>query len=281
MPPESPEPSGPSTVELPDRPARTVADLYDLTGRVAVVTGGAGLYGGHICQALAEAGAQVVITSRDATACATAAQRLRGAGLRADSHVLDLADEASIRALRDDVVAGYGRIDVLVNGSVHRQGSDPTGTTAADWAATSQVNSTGLFLITRDVGEQMATQRCGSIINIGSIYGVVGPTFDIYAGTGMTSPAFYAYDKGGMVNLTRYLASFYGPYGVRVNCLSPGGLRTADQPEAFLAAYRAATPLGRLAGPDDIKGPIVFLASDASGYVTGANIMVDGGWTAH
>ncbi len=267
--------------ERPDRPARPVADLYDLTGRVAIVTGGAGLYGSHMCAALAEAGAHVVVTSRDDAACARAAQALRDAGLSASSHRLDLADEASIRALRDDTVAAYGRIDVLVNGSVHRQGGDPAGTSAADWAATSLVNSTGLFLITRDVGEQMMAQGSGSIINIGSIYGVVGPTFDIYAGTGMTSPAFYAYDKGGMVNLTRYLACYYGPHGVRVNCLSPGGLRSDGQPEAFLAAYRAATPLGRLAGPDDIKGPIVFLASDASGYLTGTNIMVDGGWTAH
>lgn len=100
-------------------------------------------------------------------------------------------------------------------------------------------------------------------------------------GTAMTSPAFYAYDKGGMVNLTRYLACFYGPRGVRVNCLSPGGLRGDGQAEPFLAAYRRATPLGRLAGPSDIKGPVVFLASDASAYVTGANLMVDGGWTAH
>lgn len=278
MPPRS---GDPETMELPDRPARTVADLYDLTGRVAVVTGGAGLYGSHMCAALAEAGAHVVVTSRDDQACATTAAALRAQGLAASSHRLDLADEASIRALRDHVVTAYGRIDVLVNGSVHRQGSDPTATSAADWMATSQVNSTGLFLITRDVGEQMMAQGYGSIINIGSIYGVVGPTFDIYAGTGMTSPAFYAYDKGGMVNLTRYLACFYGPHGVRVNCLSPGGLRTADQPPAFLSAYRAATPLGRLAGPDDIKGPIVFLASDASAYLTGTNMMVDGGWTAH
>ncbi|MER7003854.1 SDR family oxidoreductase [Dactylosporangium sp. NPDC000555] len=268
-------------LERPDRPGRTVTDLYSLDGRVAVVTGGAGLYGRHMCDALAEAGAHVVVTSRDADACAAAADALRRRGLAASSHPLDLADEASILALRDAVLASHGRVDVLVNGSVHRQGSDPGHTSAADWAATSLVNSTGLFLISRYFAERMAAQGGGSIINIGSIYGVVGPTFDIYQNTAVTSPAFYAYDKGGMVNLTRYLACYYGPHGVRVNCLSPGGLRSEGQPEPFLTAYRKATPLGRLAGPDDIKGPILFLASDASAYVTGANLMVDGGWTAH
>jgi NAD(P)-dependent dehydrogenase (short-subunit alcohol dehydrogenase family) len=261
--------------------ARSIKSLYDLTGKVAVVTGGAGLYGRHMCRALAEAGAHVVITSRDLAACEEAATVLRAEGHLATAHRLDQADESSIVKLRDDLLASHGRIDVLVNGSVHRQGSDPDRTTAEDWAATSQVNSTGLFLITKHFGEQMMAQRSGSIINIGSIYGVVGPTFGIYAGTPMTSPAFYAFDKGGMVNLTRYLACFYGPHGVRVNCLSPGGLATPDQPESFVKAYSAGTPLGRLAGPDDIKGPVLFLASDASCYITGVNLMVDGGWTAH
>ncbi len=261
--------------------ARSITSLYDLAGRVALVTGGAGLYGRHMCRALAEAGAHVVITSRDLAACDAAAQELRAEGHRATAHRLDQADESSIVELRDDIVASLGRIDVLVNGSVHRQGSDPDRTTAQDWAATSEVNSTGLFLITKYIGEQMVAQGSGSIVNIGSIYGVVGPTFDIYAGTPMTSPAFYAFDKGGMVNLTRYLACYYAPHGVRVNCLSPGGLATPDQPEAFVRAYSARTPLGRLAGPDDIKGPVLFLASDASAYITGVNLMVDGGWTAH
>jgi NAD(P)-dependent dehydrogenase (short-subunit alcohol dehydrogenase family) len=261
--------------------ARTIASLYDLTGRVAIVTGGAGLYGRHMCRALAEAGAHVVVTSRDVAACEDAAAQLRSEGHLASAHRLDQADETSIVELRDHVVKELGRIDILVNGSVHRQGGDPDRTTAEDWAATSQVNSTGLFLVTKHIGEQMVAQRSGSIVNIGSIYGVVGPTFDIYAGTAMTSPAFYAFDKGGMVNLTRYLACFYAPHGVRVNCLSPGGLATPDQPASFVRAYSARTPMGRLAGPDDIKGPVLFLASDASCYVTGVNLMVDGGWTAH
>lgn len=270
-----------STVDRETAAARTVQELSRLDGKVAIVTGGAGLYGQHICAALAESGAHVVVTSRDAAACEARAAALRGDGYAASSHPLDQADEASIVRLRDAVVAAHGRVDVLVNNAVHRQGSDPDRTTAEDWAATSQVNSAGLFLITRTVAQQMVAQRSGSIINVGSIYGVVGPTFRIYGDTGMTTPAFYAFDKGGMVNLTRYLACYYGPHGVRVNCISPGGLRSPGQPEPFLQAYRASTPLRRLAGPDDIKGPIAFLASDAAGYVTGINLMVDGGWTAH
>jgi NAD(P)-dependent dehydrogenase (short-subunit alcohol dehydrogenase family) len=270
-----------STVDRESAAPRTVPELFRLDGKVAIVTGGAGLYGQHICAALAEAGAHVVITSRDTDACAERAAALRRAGYAASSHPLDQADEESIVRLRDAVVATHGRIDILVNNSVHRQGSDPDHTTAQDWAATSQVNSLGLFLITRTVGQQMVAQRSGSIINIGSIYGVVGPTFSIYGDTGMTTPAFYAFDKGGMVNLTRYFACYYGPHGVRVNCISPGGLHGPGQAESFRRAYRASTPLRRLAGPDDIKGPIAFLASDAAGYVTGVNLMVDGGWTAH
>lgn len=253
---------------------------FSLDGRVAIVTGGAGLYGRHIAQALAEAGAHVVLAARGVDACEATAEELRSTGLSASAHPLDLTREESIEALRDDVRGAHGRIDVLVNNAVARGGGDMDHTSRDQWVATSTVNSTGLFLMTREVGEVMVEQRSGSIINIASIYGVVGPDFSLYGDTGMTNPAFYAYDKGGMISFTRYLAMFYAPAGVRVNCLSPGGLATPDQPEEFVRNYQQRVPLGRLAGPDDIKGPVVFLASDASDYVTGVNIPVDGGWTA-
>ena len=255
--------------------------MFSLTGHVAIITGGAGLYGRHIAQALAEAGAHVVLAARGIDACEETAEQLRSQGLEASALPLDLTREDSIRALRDDVVRSHGRIDVLVNNAVARAGGDMSHTTREQWTATSTVNSTGLFLVTRDVGEQMMAQRSGSIINIASIYGVVGPDFSLYGDTGMTNPAFYAYDKGGMISFTRYLAAFYAPAGIRVNCLSPGGLATPDQPAEFVRNYAARVPLGRLAGADDIKGPVVFLASAASAYVTGVNIPVDGGWTAH
>lgn len=251
-----------------------------LEGRVALVTGAAGLYGRHIAEALAVAGAHVVLAARGRGACEEVAAELRRAGLQASAVALDLADEASVTAAVAEVVDAHGRLDVLVNNAVARAGSDIDRTGAEEWDRTSAVNSRGLFLMTREVGRQMAAQRFGSIVNIGSIYGVVAPDFGIYGSTGMTSPAFYAYDKAGMVGFTRYAAAYYAPYGVRVNCLSPGGLQTPDHDPEFLENYRRRVPMGRLADADDIKGPVVFLASDLSRYVTGVNIPVDGGWTA-
>ena len=247
---------------------------------MAVVTGGGGLYGRPISTALAEAGAHVVIASRDQKRREQIAAELRDSGCKASAAPLDLGDEASIRGLKDHLKSTFGQVDVLVNGSVHRQGLDTARTTSADWQATSRINSLGLFLITKACIELMLPRSSGSIINIASIYGVVGPDFPIYGSTGMTSPAFYSYDKGGMIAFTRYLACEYGPRGIRVNAISPGGLFD-DQPEEFVRNYTARTPLGRMASTDDIKGAVVFLASDASAFVTGVNLMVDGGWTAH
>ena len=252
---------------------------FSLAGKVAIVSGGAGLYGRHISQALASVGAHVAIAARTVQACQEAATELVDAGLAASAHALDLRSQESITTLRDEVVRTYGTIDILVNNAVARGGGDMAHTTADQWAASSEVNSLGLFLMSQACGEQMIAQHSGVIINIASIYGMVGPDFSIYGNTGMTNPAFYAYDKGGMINFTRYLAAFYGPHGIRANCLSPGGL-FSGQPDEFVTNYQSKALLGRLAGPEDIKGPIVFLASAASEYVTGANIPVDGGWTA-
>lgn len=261
-------------------PADPVGGSFSLAGQVAIVTGGAGLYGRHIADALATAGAHVVLAARGVEACENVAADLRERGFGAEAAVLDLTCEDSIVALREAVVARHGRIDVLVNNAVARGGRTVRDTSAAEWAATSAVNSLGTFLISRECGEQMIAQGSGVFVNIASIYGMVGPDFSLYGATGMTNPAFYAYDKGGLINFTRYLAVAYAPYGIRANCISPGGLGTPDQPEEFVANYTASVPLGRLAGPDDIKGPVVFLASAAAAYVTGVNLPVDGGWTA-
>jgi NAD(P)-dependent dehydrogenase (short-subunit alcohol dehydrogenase family) len=257
-----------------------LAELFELSGRVAVVSGGSGLYGRPISLALAEAGAHVALASRNLSACQSYAEELGSQGFSASGHRLDLGNEASVHELCDEVLAERSRIDILINNSVLRQGGDLASTSASDWQATSNVNSTGLFLVTKRVSEQMMKQGSGSIINISSIYGVVGPDFSIYEGTDMTMPAFYSFDKGGMIAFTRYLACRLAPNGVRVNCISPGGLRDRSQPPAFVKAYEARVPLGRLARPEDVKGAVVFLASDASSYVTGINLLVDGGWTA-
>lgn len=174
----------------------------------------------------------------------------------------------------------HGRLGILFNNAVARAGGDLRHSTLAEWEQTMKLNSSGLFLTSRILSEPMQEARSGSIVNIASIYGVVGPDFSIYEGTEMTNPAYYAFAKGGMINFTRYLASYLGPYNVRVNCLSPGGFISEGQDERFRQAYARRTLLGRMAAGEDIRGPAVFLASDASRYITGQNILVDGGWTA-
>ena len=254
-------------------------DLFRLDGKVALVTGGAGIVGRPIVRALAEAGARVVVASRDGERCGAFARQLAGEGLDVEADTCDLASESDVRALRDRILERHHKLDVLFNNAVARAGGDLRHMTAAQWEAPMRVNSTGLFLSCQIFSEPMQTQCFGSIVNIASIYGMVGPDFSIYAGTTITNPANYAFSKGGIISLTRYLASYLAAYNVRVNCLSPGGFQPDQPPEKFVENYRRRTLLGRMACEDDIKGPAVFLASDASRYITGQNIAVDGGWT--
>jgi len=260
-------------------------EMFRLEGRVAIVTGGAGLYGVPISRALAEAGATVIIASRDADACRAAAAALAGEGLSAVGMSLDQGDESSIRGFVDLVIAEHGRIDILVNNAVTRQGmADLDQLTREGWEEAQRVNATGLVLVTQAVVARMLAQGSGNIINIGSIQGAVGPHFPVYGSTGMTSPVNYTYDKWAMVGFTKWVANRYGRDGIRCNCISPGGYGpgVAERigENEFTANYRRLTPLGRFCGEDDIKGPVVFLASDASAYVTGHQLLVDGGWTS-
>jgi NAD(P)-dependent dehydrogenase (short-subunit alcohol dehydrogenase family) len=173
----------------------------------------------------------------------------------------------------------YGRVDVLFNNAVARSGGELMDTSVDEWESVMALNSTGLFLSCRLFGEAMMERKSGSIVNVASIYGMVGPDFSLYEGTPIHNSVSYAYAKGGMINLTRYLASFLAPHGVRVNTLSPGGV-SAGQPDRFVENYNKRVPMGRLANGADLQGAAVFLASDASAYITGQNIAVDGGWTA-
>jgi NAD(P)-dependent dehydrogenase (short-subunit alcohol dehydrogenase family) len=253
---------------------------FRLDGKIALVSGGAGICGVPIVTGLAEAGARVVIASRDVAKCNEIAEAIRHAGLCAEAAELDLASEASIRMLREELLKQHGRLDVLVNNAVARAGGDLRDMSADQWERTMKVNSTGLFLACQIFSEPMQEARSGSIINIASIYGMVGPDFTIYEGTPLTNPVNYAFAKGGMINLTRYLASFLAPYNVRVNSISPGGFRTAQTPAEFIPNYTKRTPMRRMAETDDIKGSVIFFASDASSYVTGQNLAIDGGWTS-
>jgi NAD(P)-dependent dehydrogenase (short-subunit alcohol dehydrogenase family) len=254
-------------------------DLFSLRDRVIVLTGGAGLYGRGLAAMLAGAGATLVLASRDVEKLrqVAAAETARGFSVHAEQ--LDQADEQSVLGLRDRVLAKFGRVDGLVNNAVARPMKSPDAPVSA-WEESMRINATGLFLITRAFGEAMCAKRSGSIVNIGSVQGMVGPSLELYAGTNMGAPPpDYFFHKGGMENLTRYYAALFGPHGVRVNCLAPGGFFN-HQPEPFLTRYNEHTMLGRMADERDLGGAVIFLLSDAARYITGANLPVDGGYTA-
>ena len=218
------------------------------------------------------------MASRGVEKLEAVAAEVKGRGLEASAMFLDQSDESSIETLHERIAERFGAVDVLVNNAVLRP--------MASWSDDSErfrrsveVNVTGLFLMTRVFGDAMARRGSGSIINVGSIQGVVGPDFSLYEGLGMDAPPDYYIHKGGMGQLTRYAAARLGPRGVRVNTVNPGGFFNEQDPE-FVRRYSARTFLGRMANHSDLKGPIVFLASDASAYVTGATLAVDGGYTA-
>ena len=258
-----------------------VMDMFSLKGKVALVTGGAGNYGSQMVEALAEAGATVWTASRTLEKNQLFAAALREKGYDVHAASYDQMDENSIQALFDTIIAKHGHVDILVNNSVTRQGKGYY-KSAEDLNRGFAGNATGLIIITRIFADHMAERGSGSIINIGSYMGMLGCNETLYEGCPHISSiggVDYFFHKGGMHNLTRFMASRYGPKGVRCNCLSLGGLFN-NQPEPFLEAYSKATFLGRLAGPDDVKGIIVYLASDASAYTTGAIIPIDGGYSA-
>lgn len=253
----------------------TMQTLFSLAGKTALVTGGAGLYGRQIVRALAETGATVWVASRNTEALEREAAPLREEGLKVRTAPYDQGDEQSILALRDRL----GSLDILVNNAVARPLKDGYDSPARAFEESMRINTTGLFLLTRAMGGIM--EDGGSIINIGSIMGLVGPEPANYAGTSMHGwQPDYFFHKGGLANYTRFLASYYGSRGIRANAIHPGGFQTEDHPEAFVRQYSERTCLGRLANYRDLMGIIVFLASDASAYITGANIPVDGGYTA-
>ena len=259
-----------------------VMEMFNLTGKVALVTGGAGNYGKQMVEALAEAGATVWTASRTLEKNEALAKELQERGLDVHGAAYDQCDEKTMQALLDTILEKHGRIDILVNNSVLRCPASAYATLAESLNHSFMANATGVMLMCHIFGDQMAKQGTGSIINIGSYMGMLGCNDTLYEGApqmASNGPSSYFFHKGGMHNYTRYVASKYGPKGVRCNCLSLGGLFN-NQPESFVEQYSKATFLGRLAGGDDIKGIIVYLASQASQYMTGAVIPVDGGYSA-
>ncbi len=257
-----------------------VLDSFSLKGRTAVVTGGAGpQFGSSISEALAEAGATVVVASRDLDKNRRFVAGLNGRGYDTHPEELDITNTKSVDTLKQRVLDRFGRVDILVNSAVVGRGGGFDEQTPDYWAASAQGNMVGLFALCKAFVPGMADQGGGSIINISSIYGVVANDPGLYEETGMKQPPDYTFVKGGMINFTRYIATYYGKQGVRANCICPGGYYN-DQPGPFVSRYEHRVPLGRMLNNEDLKGAVVFLASDASRYVTGASLMVDGGWTA-
>ena len=259
-------------------------ELFSLEGKVAIVTGGRGLYGAAICEGLCEMGATVVVASRSGEKCEEFAATLRQQGHSAIGMALDLSDDASIQSLAKAVYDRFGRIDILVNNAVDRSNmtslADATRQKLQDSAST---NLNGQILLSQAVLEYMIPAEKGSIINISSMRGLDCPHFPFYPEAMGDQPVNYTTEKWAMVGLTKYMAGRYGKHHIRVNCIAPGGFNPglADDPDkkAFVDTYIANTPLGCWASYDDIKGPVAFLASDAAAYVTGATLVMDGGWT--
>jgi NAD(P)-dependent dehydrogenase (short-subunit alcohol dehydrogenase family) len=273
--------------------ARPVGPPFSLEGRVCVVTGALGLIGREICEGLLEAGARVVMADLDGDACRRRAEELAWRYHRgASGQAADVTDPASLQRLRDFTLAQGDRLDVLVNSAAVNdafdEGSDPErlrfeSYPLAWWQRSLEVNLTGTFLPCQILGSEMARRGGGSIINIASTYGLVGPDQRIYrrpdGSQRFWKSAAYPTSKGGVLAFSRFLATYWAEQKVRVNVLCPGGVE-AGQEEHFVRSYSARTPLGRMARAAEYRGPVVFLASDASSYMTGADLVVDGGWTA-
>lgn len=257
-----------------------VMDMFSLKNKVAIVTGGSGLYGRQITIALAEAGAKVYTASRSLESNLNFAKELSDMGYNVVGESYDQSSEQSIKEFFDRIKDKEGKIDILVNNSVLRT-MKSYNDDIQTFNRSMEVNATGIFAMCRIFGDHMALSGGGSIINIGSYMGLLGADDTLYrecSFSGYNSPDYF-FHKGGMTNITRFMASYYGPKNVRFNILEPGGFFN-NQEKLFVDRYNDRTFLKRMANDTDMKGAIVFLASEASSYITGAVIPVDGGYTA-
>jgi NAD(P)-dependent dehydrogenase (short-subunit alcohol dehydrogenase family) len=263
--------------------------MFSLKGKVAIVTGACGLIGKKHCEALSNAGANVVVADMNEESCKAVVAGLTGEHF---AIAFDVTNESSIKEACVKILAKFGKIDVLVNNAAINDMFENPALAAEQskfenypvemFRKSLEVNVTGVFLCSQIFGKVMADQGQGSIINVASTYGMVGPDQSIYINPkgvqAFYKSAAYPATKGAIINFTRFLAAYWGNKGVRVNTLSPGGVENG-QDEWFIKNYSAKTVLGRMAKPDDYMGAVVFLASDESGYMSGANLVVDGGWT--
>lgn len=264
---------------------RTLQQLTDLSGRAAIIVGGAGHIGRAAAEGLLELGAKVVILDLGDEHCRAAVETLSAGGRSVQARPIDLLDETSTRETVRAAIADLGRLDIVVHTAAYVGTTKIPGWVApfgeqsvAAWDAAFRVNLTSVLVIAQEARAALDASGHGSVVLFGSTYGVGGPDNRLYEGTAMGLPAGYAASKGGVIQLARYLSSSLAPR-IRVNVVSPGGV-WRNQPEAFHERYIARTPLGRMAREEDLKGAVAYFASDLSQYVTGQNLMVDGGWTA-
>ena len=273
----------------------TIQEKFDLTGRVAVVTGGVGLLGAEFCRTLAEAGAAVAVVDLNASASHGTADSLAKSGYKALAVPTDITQPESVNAMVEKILSEFGRLDVLVNSAALDPKFDPDAAKKGImpgafedypldlWTSALNVNLTGMFLVTQACVKPMIAQgKKGSVINICSTYGLNGPDQRIYIKDGQRvafKPVYYTTTKAGVMGFTKYLAAYYAGTEIRVNALTPGGVFNNHE-EYFVKNYSAKTILGRMAKKDEMNGALLFLASDASSYMTGNNVIVDGGWTA-
>jgi len=257
-------------------------EKFSLKNKTAYVTGAAGLLGSEICRALATAGAETIMLDVDEKKGKLLEEGLTAEGCKACYEHFDITNLQNIEFGCRDLLNKYHRMDVWVNSAYPRTndwGNTVENLSLESWQKNVDMHLNSTAWLNRAAAMIMKSQGNGSIINMGSTYGVVGNDFTIYEDTDMTGPMAYSAIKGGIVNLTRYMASYFGPHNVRVNNVCPGGIFDHQNP-IFVKKYSHKTPLKRMGKPDEIASVVLFLASDAASYITGATIMVDGGWTA-
>ena len=262
---------------------KNVNELFSLKDKVAIVTGGRGLYGASISEGLAEMGATVVIASRNREKCEELAGSLRERGYSAKGFSLDLSSDESIEKLVSDVLDEYGKIDILVNNAVDRRNmTSLNNATRQKLQDSADTNLQGQLMLSKEVIlKAMIPAHSGSVVNISSMRGLDCPHFPFYPDVMGDQPVNYTTEKWAMIGMTKYMAGRYGKDGIRVNAIAPGGFNPNldEKTNSFVKTYIDNTPLHRWANDDDIKGPVCFLASEAAGYVTGATLVMDGGWT--
>ncbi len=261
-----------------------IKQIFDLTNRVVILTGAAGLLGSEYAKGLSEAGANVVLADTNFLKCKKLAKTLsKKYDVDPLPVKLDVTKLKSINQMINLVIKKYSKIDVLINNAIFPEIGKIRNTSFENfpldvWNKGLDVNLTGVFLCSQQVGKIMVKQKSGIVINISSIYGLQGPDQRIYGNTKIVKSAMYAVTKGAILNFTRYMASYWNKTGIRVNTLSLGGVEENQDP-SFKKNYSYKTMIGRMAKKDEYVGAILFLSSDASSYMTGSNLILDGGWT--